>query len=79
MSEVDAQIVNFEEEKSASGSDRFFKTIIDDSVKDIRVKVKPNWHMFCESLQGLIKDPFEQMLNKFKRLLDDSVRADFAS
>lgn len=75
MNEVQTQISNFENSVS-TGTERYFRTIIKLSSDSNKVAFEPNWTSFCENLKSLIIDPIKFKLNKFKHLLDESIRTE---
>lgn len=75
VKEVEIQIHNYG--KVSTGQERYFRTVIKLSNESDKVAFDPNWHLFSENLKSLIRDPIEFKLNKFKHLLDESIRADY--
>jgi len=58
--------------------ERHFRTKLELSRgDDNEIYFDPNWNKFQEFLTALIANPIETKLNKFKRLLDPSIRTEY--
>lgn len=80
VTEIEIQVLNFNSvpKKSSITQERHFRTKLKLSTDCTDVIFEPNWSKFVDFLQdGLIISPLETKLDKFKRLLDPSIRTEY--